>query len=115
MAVTALYVRLVPLANSSAGPSLAFELFTPCVYAEFFGWQPGRGQGINGAVGLNLPTTDWNLYGQAWQSLTPASTTALSGPTGLAVTKFPIGGYVVWALNQALNLTLYQRYKRLKK
>ena len=58
-AVTAAFVRLVPWAWVGA-PALRAELYTPCVFAEYFGWQAGRG--ISNGV-LNTSGTDWTLNG----------------------------------------------------
>eukprot|EP00048_Salpingoeca_helianthica_P024095 m.29661 g.29661 ORF g.29661 m.29661 type:complete len:1720 (-) comp9183_c1_seq2:38-5197(-) len=82
------YVRFIPLAGSGGTlpASLSVELYTPCVFAEFFGWQPGRG--VQGGTITN-PSPYWNMTRNTGAALTTDfnGNTAMSTLTGLNVTS----------------------------
>ena len=108
-AVQAAHVRLHALPDMQGQPArVLVELYTPCAYAEFFGWQPGRGLNLGTYTGMNLTGTDWTLVQLNTQPFEASQdVTALTGPGGLAVTYFSTSYHVLWFIQKSIDLTIY--------
>ncbi len=113
-AFQAMYVRITPVACTGQ-PCLMWELYTPCAYAEYFGWQQGAGY-YNTNQPQHMPAlADWSFVGgvQDISGSYSTKTLALSGlvaicaGSGLVMTAFPpsVGG-ATWR-GPALDTTNY--------
>jgi hypothetical protein len=105
--IAAIAVRFVPVSWFGASISMRVELYTPCAFAEFFGWQQ-TGLGASGGT-VRTGAGDWTLRSGDRTSVVDSTVAASTGASGLRVTSFGFNG-VTWTLQSAIALSGYTRY-----
>jgi hypothetical protein len=100
--LTCRYVQFSVTQTDGQHPTLRAEVYTPCLYAEYFGWQPGLGYD-----GTTLrPGNSWTLRGTA-PDIPLTGCTATTRDTGLLVTFNPDNQCtgVTWLMNRDLGVS----------
>ena len=102
-AVFATHVRFTPLSSAGAW-GLRVEVYTPCAYAAYFGWQAGRGY----SGGALTSGADWTLATNTLGALTSPTVSAVAEAQGLLVAGAVSSG-IMW-IGPVLDLSDYFWY-----